>query len=78
MSITVKPHLTTSNIYVRQEILKNNIASIDAFLNARRGHPLTMRRHADICAVRREQIKFQNANNKLISESISLSFPFGG
>lgn len=76
--LTVKPHLTTSNIYVRKEIVLENIHNITQTLDNRRGLDISNTMFWQIVLLKKKQVSILHGINKAIKQLEQGSFPFGG
>lgn len=76
--LQVTSHLTTSNIYVRKEIVLNNLNSINNTLNNRAGLNISNALYWDIVNLNKNQKKILNSLNLEIQRLEQSSFPFGG
>ena len=78
ISFYVTPHLNTTNIYVKQLILQDNISNIKIMLNNRTEFPLNaMERYALSSLLIKQQHALKDVL-KQIRDAEQSSFPFGG
>lgn len=73
----VKSHHNTTNIYVRLAIIKENIATIDLFLNNRKGANISFYTHKQILETRKNQVYLKNHFEQEIARFEQGSFAFG-
>ena len=75
---SIKPHLLTSNIYVRKNIVVNNIKSLDKLLNQKVYKEFGYSAHFKIVNLKKLQLSFLKSINSDIKKLEQNSFPFGG
>jgi hypothetical protein len=73
----INTHLSTTNIYVKREIIKNNIISFEDFIEEVGYRNLHWHIRQQICIDLTNQRRLLNEFDRKISELEQLSFPFG-
>lgn len=77
INIVVKSHLKTTNIYVKRNIVAENIKSIEARLNSRQGFTVSKGVYWDIVAILKNQKSILRALDQEIKHQEQSSFRFG-
>lgn len=73
-----KPHLNTTNVYVQQQIILQNLKDIDYLLNNRKGLNISNKIYWEIVAIKKTQkghLKHVETNIKKLVQRV---FSFGG
>jgi hypothetical protein len=73
----INTHLSTTNIYVKRNIIKNNVNSLTNYIKTLEYRRLNWYERQAICINLTSQRRLLNEFDRKISELEQLSFPFG-
>lgn len=75
-ALRIKPTATTTNIYVKREILIQNIANIDTYLNKSKDSSISTNLYFEIVSIKKAQQSELKQLNQTIKIKEQQSFPF--